>query len=132
MPGMRTPLPITNNPLPRFAALSALPSGYILADRLVIESRRTFILLNVFSLIPLIVGAVFFFAVDQLLNALGVRPVLDVPLTDASRLPLTFLSIPLVFVLLSIHELCHGVAFQAFGIRPRYGVNLRKGVAYAS
>jgi hypothetical protein len=120
------------NSVPRFAALKALPPSYVLAHRLVIESRRTLLLLNLFSLIPLAVGAVFFLGIDQLLNALGVRPVLDVPLSNTSRLPLTILALVLVFVLLSAHELCHGLAFQAFGIRPRYGVNVRKGVAYAS
>jgi hypothetical protein len=122
----------TADPVPRFAALKALPPGYALAHRLAIESRRTLLLLNLFSLIPLAVGTVVFFGVDQLLNALGVRPVLDVPLTDTTRLPLTILALVLVFVLLSVHELCHGLAFQTFGIRPRYGVNVRKGVAYAS
>jgi hypothetical protein len=121
-----------DDPLPRFAALKALPPGYVLAHRLAIESRRTFLLLNLFSLIPLAMGAAAFFGVDQMLNRLGVRPVLDVPLTDASRLPLTILALVLVSVLLSVHELCHGLAFQTFGIRPRYGVNVRKGVAYAS
>jgi hypothetical protein len=118
--------------LPRFAALPSLPPGYQLARRLTIDSRRTLILLNLYSIAPLLVGAAFFLAVDQLLNALNVRPLLDLPMNDDTRLLLTLASLVLVFLLLSLHELCHGLAFQLFGVRPRYGINLSKGVAFAS
>jgi hypothetical protein len=119
-------------PLPRFAALPSLPPDYHLSGQLTIDSRRTLILLNLYSLVPLLVGALFFFGVDQVLNALNVRPLLDIPQNDETRILLLVVSLVLVFVLLSVHELCHGLVFQAFGVRPRYGVNLRKGVAYAS
>jgi Putative zincin peptidase len=119
--------------LPRFGALSSLPPDYRLVRRLTIESRRTVMLLNLYSLAPLLVGAIFFMiGMDQLLNSLHVRPLLDVPMTDETRVPLAVLTVILTILLLSIHELCHGLAFQLFGVRPRYGINLSKGVAYAS
>ncbi len=118
--------------LPRFATLKALPEGYHLARRLDLESRQRFLLLNLGSLIPLIGGVILFFAVDRLLYALNVQPLLDVPLTDESRLLLSLVAVILVVILLGVHELCHGLAFEIFGAHPRYGVNLRKSVAYAS
>src|SRR5439155_21212498 len=111
----------------------SLPPDYRLARRLTIESRRTLLLLNLYSLAPLLVGAiVFMFGAEQLLNALHVQPLLDAPMTDATRVPLAVLTVVLTILLLSVHELCHGLAFQLFGVRPRYGINLSKGVAYAS
>ncbi len=118
--------------LPRFAALGALPSGYQLAERLTIDSTRTLLLLNLYSIGPLLVGAAFFLGVDRLLYALNVTPLVDVPAGDEWRVLLAILSVVLVILLLSVHELCHGIAFQLFGARTRYGVNLSKGVAYAS
>ncbi len=127
-----TTTPDASSDLPRFAALPSLPPGYQLAGKLTIDSRRTLILLNLYSLIPLFAAVVFFLGVDQLLNALNVRPALDAPMSDETRLLLVVVSLVLVILLLSVHELCHGLAFQLFGVRPRYGINLRKGVAYAS
>jgi hypothetical protein len=127
-----TTQPDTFPDLPRFAALKALPPGYDLAGRLTLESLRTLILLNLLSLLPLLIGAACFLVVDRLLNALGVRPALDAPLTDQSRLLLALAAVALMIVVLSFHELCHGLAFQAFGAHPHYGINLSKGVAYAS
>ena len=118
--------------LPRFAALKALPPGYDLAGRLTLESLRTLILLNLLSVVPLLISAACFLGVDQLLNALGVRPALTTPSTDDSRLWLSLAAVVFMLVVLSLHELCHGLAFQVFGARPHYGVNLSKGVAYAS
>jgi hypothetical protein len=118
--------------LPRFAALRSLPPGYQLTRKLTLDSRRTLILLNLYSIAPLLVGVVFFLAIDQLLTASNVRPLLDIPMNDETRLLLILASLVLVFLLLSLHELCHGLAFQLFGVRPRYGINLSKGVAYAS
>jgi hypothetical protein len=118
--------------LPRFAALKALPPGYDLAGRLTVESLRTLILLNLLSVPPLLIGAAFFLGVDRLLNALGVRPALDTLPTDESRLVLAFVAVVLMIAVLSFHELCHGLTFRLFGAHPRYGINLSKGVAYAS
>ena len=116
--------------LPRFAALSSLPAGYILAGRLAIESRRTFILLNLASLLPLAGGALLFYGVDRALQTLGVSPAVTVPLDNPLLVALAILV--LTPIELSVHELCHGLAFQAFGAHPKYGINLNKGVAYAS
>jgi hypothetical protein len=122
----------TRTPDRRFAALTALPPDYQLAWRLNLDSPRTVLLLNAASLIPLAISIVFFLLVDRALITLDMHPALDVPMTDESRLWLTVVGIVLVLALLVVHELCHGMAFQWFGAHPRYGINLGKGVAYAS
>ena len=118
------------NQLPRFAALDHLPPDYILSERLAIESRRTFVLLNLASLLPLAAGALCFWAVDRALQALNVSPLFTVP--SGNVLLTALIVIVLMFVVLSVHELCHGLVFQAFGAHPKYGIDLGKGVAFAS
>jgi hypothetical protein len=122
---------ITQPPdLPRFGALKALPPGYRLAEGLTIDSVRTFILLNLFSLVPCVVGVAFFYGVNLAVENLGLRPQADLPAGVDVWSPLVLL---ILFVLMIvIHELCHGIAFMVFGARPRYGANLKMGVAYAA
>lgn len=115
----------------RFAALDVLPQGYTLAQRLDIDSQRKFIVLNLLGIIPLMAAFVIFSGMDWLLRMLNIRSGLDLSLA-MSALPLILITIIGMLVMLSVHELCHGLAFQLFGARPRYGVNLRKFVAYAS
>jgi hypothetical protein len=118
--------------LPRFATLTSLPSGYTLTRRLAIESQKTFFRLNFASLIPLTIGMIFFFGVDRLLATLNIPAVVSVAWDESSRVPYTLTAIVMTVLLLSFHELCHGLAFQAFGAKTRYGINLRKAVAFAS
>jgi len=113
------------------SALNALPPGYTFTERLEISSRKIFVLLNLVGLIPLFLGAIFFFGVDRLFAALRIMPLLSLPFDDTTRVLIAVLTAVLVVPLLSFHELCHGVAFQVFGAHPRYGVNFRKAVAYA-
>jgi hypothetical protein len=116
--------------LPRFGALKALPPGYRLAERLTIDSSRTFLLLNLFSLVPCALGVVFFYMVNRAVDSLGLRPQTDLPAGVDVWSPLVLLV--LFVVMIVIHELCHGLAFIVFGARPRYGMNLKMGVAYAA
>src|SRR5438067_13185150 len=118
--------------LPRFAAFKALPPGYTMVQRLAIENRQTFILLNLLSIAPFIGMALILAGVDRLLFALGIPSGSDFPMNDMTRVPLAVTAVVAVLIMLSVHELCHGLAFQALGAHPRYGVNLRKAVAYAS
>jgi hypothetical protein len=115
----------------RFAVLRALPSGYSLVARLEIDSRRRLIMLNVYGLILLVVALVAVSLYAEWLVRRGVVGAFN-PLAGASPLALTALSVVGFVLMLTIHELIHGLAFQAFGARPRYGLNLRAGVAYAS
>jgi hypothetical protein len=117
--------------LPRFTVLETLPADYLPVRRLEIDSRRTFALLNLLGLIPFFLGLLFFVAISILLNLLGLPPGPDI-LTEENRVTAAALTIIVTLIMLSVHELCHGLAFQALGARPRYGVNLRKFVAYAS
>src|SRR5437016_1092399 len=96
--------------LPRFAALQGLPDGYQLATRLEIDSQRTLILLNVLGLVPLAIGGLFFFGIDRLLAAGNYQPSFDLAVLNDSPMLLAFLLVVLVFVMLSFHELCHGLA----------------------
>jgi hypothetical protein len=118
--------------LPRFAALKALPPEYTLAQRLEVGSRRIFWLLNLGSLLPLVIGAAFFLGVDRLLIALNLHPLITIVSDKNSDTLLVIAMGVLAILLIVIHELCHGLAFQAFGAKPRYGLNMRKFVAYAS
>jgi hypothetical protein len=124
--------PMTTQPteLPRFGALKALPPGYRLAERLRIDSPRTFLLLNLFSLLPFAVGVVFFYGINLAVDRLGLRPQADLPAGVDVWSPLVLLV--LFVAMIVIHELCHGFAFMAFGAHPRYGLNLKMGVAYAA
>jgi len=115
----------------RNSARKALPPDYRLVRRLEIGSRRTFILLNVGSVGTLAVGALFFFGVDRLLVALNITPWIDVPLNSDTQFAFSILAIVMVILMLSFHEVCHGLAFRAFGAQPHYGINWRKAVAYA-
>lgn len=115
----------------RFAALNNLPPGYALTWRLGIKSRRIFILLNVASALPMILAAIVFFGIDRLLVTLSIHPAIEAQFGGQTNVPLSLLCAVLVVLMLSFHELCHGLAFQAFGAHARYGVNFRKAVAYA-
>src|SRR5437764_12208542 len=94
----------------RFAALEHLPPGYELTRRLAIESRRTFFRLNFLSLLPLAGGALVFYGEDRLLEGLPVPTLFDMPMNDSNRLTLTVIAVILTLAMLSIHEICHGLA----------------------
>jgi hypothetical protein len=108
----------------RFAVLRTLPPGYRLAQTLEIASRRTLIALNVAGFV-LALAALLGFS----LFASGLPPGLPDPLSGISPV----ITIIVLFVLmLALHEALHGLTFRLFGARPRYGLNLRKSVAFAS
>lgn len=117
--------------LPRFAALNALPPGYTPARRLTLESPQTVLVLNLFGLLSMALCGLILVGVDRLLNALNIAPLVTAP-WNADPAPLGFLILVAFIAVLAVHELCHGLGFRLFGARPRYGVNLSKGVAYAS
>jgi len=117
--------------LPRFAVLDALPEGYQYIRRITLESQRLLIALNAAGL-ALLIGAVigyqlFYDFLQQRGLAQGVNP-----LAGADSLLLAVLTLPALFLMLSLHELIHGVAFQLLGAKPRYGFSLQKGVAFAA
>src|SRR5579864_6485009 len=112
-------------------ALHTLPPDYTVTKRLEITSWRLALVLNLAGIVPLSLGAVVFFGVDRVLVASAFTPLVSIPLAADTRFFFAGLAVVLVIVMLSFHELCHGLAFQSFGARPRYGVNVRKAVAYA-
>jgi hypothetical protein len=98
--------------------------------RLDLESPRTLLALALLSLLMLAIGLLFFALVAALMASPGGERA-D-PLGSLHPLLLS-LSLILLFVLmLAAHEACHGLAFRSFGARPRFGVDLKKGVAYAA
>jgi hypothetical protein len=123
---------MTTTPLPRFSTLEQLPAGYKQTSRLAIDSRRAFLRLNFASLIPLVIGLLFFNSIDQLLRLIQLPVLLSVPFNNGTRPAITVLALVMTVLLLSIHELCHGLAYRAFGAKVRYGINWRKAVAYAA
>ncbi len=119
------------DPLPRFAVLEALPESYQRARQITIDSQQTLIWLNVVGL-GLMIGAIFGYnALYQLMRASGLAQGAN-PLAGADPLVITLLTLPALFLMLSVHELIHGMMFQFFGAKPRYGFDLKKGVAFAA
>lgn len=118
-----------------FYALSSLPDGYRLVRRLHLDSSGAWWALNLASIVPLLLGLVVFGLIDVLLSGLYRPPAALSPVvafTDENSLWLILLTLPLMVVMLAVHELCHGLVFRHFGAVVRYGVNLRKMVAYAA
>lgn len=111
----------------RFEVLRALPEGYSSVYRLTIDSREVLIKLNLYGLALWGVGYALFAGYSSLLYASHLVKGPD-PL-QGSRLVSILIGF---FIMLSIHELIHGLAFQYFGAKPRYGFSLQKAVAYAS
>ncbi|MCE7946788.1 MAG: DUF3267 domain-containing protein [Chloroflexi bacterium CFX4] len=119
------------SPLPRFAVLAALPENYQRARHITIDSQQTLVWLNVVGL-GLMIGAIFAYnALYQLMRAIGLAQGAN-PLAGASSLAMALLTLPALFLMLSVHELIHGMMFQFFGAKPRYGFDLKKGVAFAA
>jgi membrane protein DedA with SNARE-associated domain len=117
--------------LPRFAALHFLPDSYQLVRRITLESQRLFVLLNVVGLAMLAIAILAYQLFYNFLRELGLAQGAN-PLAGASSLLLAVLSLLAILIMLSLHELIHGIAFQLFGARPRYGFSLEKGVAFAA
>lgn len=117
--------------LPRFATLTALPEGYQRVRRITLESQRLLIALNVAGLALLIGAAIGYQLFYDFLRARGLAQGAN-PLAGVDSLGFALLTLPALFLMLSLHELIHGVAFQLFGAKPRYGFSLQKGVAFAA
>ncbi len=117
--------------IPRFAALEALPDGYRLVRRITLESQRLLILLNLAGLGLLIAAVLGYQLFYNFLQARGLAQGIN-PLEGVSTLLFAILSLPALFLMLAVHELIHGAAFQLFGAKPRYGISLEKGVAFAA
>lgn len=118
--------------LPRFASLKTLPPGYERVERLTLESLRTVLLLNLFGLIGIIPGLLFFLLVDRALYALNIQPSVDISFFSIDSLILVCPSLLLLVLVMGVHELCHGLGFRLFGAPVRYGMNLSKGVLFAT
>jgi hypothetical protein len=118
------------SPLPRYAALTALPDGYYVVDRLTLQNPRTLLRLNAWGIALLIAGYVGLAAYRGVLQMAGISG--QDPFSGATGWGTLALILLGLFVMLSVHELIHGLAFQGFGAKPHYGFSLKKGVAYAS
>ncbi|MCC7447769.1 MAG: DUF3267 domain-containing protein [Anaerolineae bacterium] len=125
-------IPTDTTLLPRFASLRELPPGYTRVERLSLESPRTVLLLNLFGLLGIIPGLLFFLLVDRALYALNLQPAVDVALFSMNGLLVVCPSFILMILIMVVHELCHGLAFRLFGAPVRYGMDLSKGVLFAT
>lgn len=117
--------------LTRYGVLDTLPASYRLERRIELNSRDLLIWLNVAAFALMVAGFLLMSGVASLLDELRLPRGVN-PLEGITPLGMAVLLFVLVIVMLIVHELFHGLAFQSFGIKPRYGVNLAKGVAYAS
>jgi len=122
----------TTTPLPRFGSLRELPPGYTRVERLSLESPRAVLLLNLFGLLGIIPGLLFFLLADRALYALNIQPVIHVDLFSINSLLLVCPALILLVLVMGVHELCHGLAFRLFGAPVRYGMDLSKGVLFAT
>lgn len=108
-------------------ALSALPSHYRPVRRIEIDSFQVMFWLNIGGFVLIGVGVFIFGLLERTLPREGNNPLLGVtPLGMVALFVIGFV------IMLTIHELFHGLGFSLFGAQPRYGVSLRKGVAFAS
>ncbi len=110
------------------ASLPPLPAGYVEAQHLVATEQRTLLWLNIASLGPLILALLlmgWWWAFVQQLRG---------PISTAfseSMSPVIAIIVVLV-VTFGGHEALHGLAIRWFGHQPRFGMNLTKGVLYAT
>jgi hypothetical protein len=115
----------------RFAAVATLPPGYRIVRTLTIESTKTLFWLNAVGVGLLIVGLVVFGQIGEWIERQSAAAGSD-PRGALNRVLLVAVVVISFVGMLVAHELFHGLAFRLFGVRPRYGINLSKGVAYAS
>ncbi len=115
---------------PRFGVLQSLPAGYRLVRRLTLESSKVVIGLNLTGVALLVVAGLFFAWLNLKVNE--AIPMGFNPFRGIESIGLALVVLVMFVLMLSVHELLHGIGFQLFGARPRYGIKLSKGVAYAS
>ena len=116
--------------LPRFGALAVPLPGYRPVHRLDLESPRLLIHLNLIGLALMLAGLVGLAVAAAILDALALAG--PNPLMGVEPLPFAALTLIGIVIMLALHELCHGLAFQVFGARSRYGFSMSKGVAFAT
>jgi Putative zincin peptidase len=114
-------------PLPRFGALPSLPADHHLVYRLDLESLNILIGLNMGAVLLLLLGLFGFDWLGRTLPLAGFDPLADIG-SIGGVLALLVGAV----IMLIIHELFHGLGFMVFGAKPRYGLALNKGVAYAA
>lgn len=101
-----------------------LPEAYREVHHLVVTEGNRLVLLNLLALIPLAVaGGVLLLWVGWIASWRGAVPGGDLP---------WFIGVPLVLLVLLIHELIHAAAILLVGHKPRMGAKLDKGVLYAT
>ncbi len=111
--------------------IHALPEAYRQVRHLIATEGRTLLALNLAALVPLVLMLLF---VDQWWRLVQrVRGVYGDRLLDNPSFWGQLAAIILVIVLtLTLHELLHGLAIWWLGHKPRFGLRLDLGVAYAT
>lgn len=105
--------------------IRALPEGYIEIRQVILTEPRLLLKLNLLSLIPLAAMIVWMALWWGIVSRSRLpEPQVDIPWLIA--LPIVFL------IVLPLHELLHGLTIRYFGHSVRYGVELSKGVLYAT
>ncbi len=111
--------------------IHTLPESYHEVKHLVATEGRTLIWLNLAALIPLVVMLLVigeWWRVIQRVRGVFGDQLLDHP----SFLLQVALTIGVVILTFTVHELIHGLAIWRMGHKPRFGVRLDLGVAYAT
>ncbi|MDZ4765801.1 MAG: DUF3267 domain-containing protein [Chloroflexota bacterium] len=108
------------------APIHDLPPRYDEVRHFVLTAPRTLMLLNVVSLVPMA-------AVLLLISAWWTWLATIMPINAATNEVAWWAGVLIALVvILPLHELLHGIAIQIVGHHPRYGMNLSKGVLYAT
>jgi type III secretory pathway component EscS len=114
--------------VPRQTLTRELPPGYREARYLSATEGRVLLWLNLLSLIPLVIA----------LTVVGVWGVFvqrlrgPLPSVFWENVPWLLAVIVVIVLMIVLHEWIHGLTIQWVGYKPRYGINLSKGVFFAT
>jgi Putative zincin peptidase len=105
-----------------------LPPGYREARYLAATEGRVLFWLNVLSLIPLVIALM----VVGLWGVFVRRLRGPIPSIFWENVPWLLAVILVIVLMIGLHEWIHGLAIRWMGYKPRYGINLAKGVFFAT
>lgn len=105
-----------------------LPPHYHQARYLSATEGNVLIWLNIMSLIPLVIA----FMIVGIWGVLVRRLRGALPSVFWENVPWLLAVIAVIILMIVLHEWIHGLAIRWVGYKPRYGINLAKGVFFAT
>jgi hypothetical protein len=114
--------------MPQQTPIHELPPGYREVRYLAATEGRVLLWLNVFSLVPLVIAL----AGVGIWGAFVRRLRGSSPSLFWENIPWLVAVIIVIVLMIVLHEWIHGLAIRWMGYKPRYGINLAKGVFFAT